>query len=292
MQNGFLCLLSNERKIDGTVGSGVVKMAVKFATIASGSSGNSIFIGTEYTKILIDAGLSGKKIQAGLSDIGVTGDEIDGIFVTHEHIDHIHGIGILSRRFNIPIYATEGTWKYMPSSVGKIKPENKIVISKEKDFTFKDLNIKPYAIPHDAAEPVGYSVMTDKFKISVATDIGHVTEEIMDNIKDCDLLLLESNHDIDMLKSGTYPYQLKKRILGENGHLSNDTAGKLLAWVICQNSKLKNVFLGHLSKENNTPLTAFETVRGILDGYDIEIGKEFNLYLAARDKVEKLIELA
>lgn len=266
-------------------------MAVKFATIASGSSGNSIFAGTKSTKILIDAGLSGKKIQKGLSDIGVKGEEIDGIFITHEHIDHIHGAGILSRRFDIPIYATEGTWKGMLSSIGKIKPENMRIISKNKSFEFKDLIIKPYSIPHDAIEPVGYSVMADRFKISVATDIGHVTEEIMENIKDCDLLLLESNHDIDMLKNGTYPYPLKKRILGENGHLSNDTAGKLLAWVICQNSRLRNVFLGHLSKENNTPVTAFETVKGILDEYNIETGKEVNLYLASRDKVERLIEL-
>ncbi len=266
-------------------------MAVKFATIASGSSGNSVFIGTENTNILIDAGLSGKKIQSGLSEIGVSGGDIDGIFVTHEHIDHVQGVGILSRRFGIPVYATEGTWRNMPGSVGDISLDNKRIISKKEDFVIKDLAIKPYPIPHDATEPVGYSVMSDKFKISVATDIGHVTEEIMENVKDCDLLLLESNHDVHMLEYGTYPYPLKRRILGNNGHLSNETAGKLLAWVICQNQKLKNVFLGHLSKENNTPETAYNTVKGILDGYGIETGKEFNLYMAARFGVERLIEL-
>ncbi len=266
-------------------------MAVKFATIASGSSGNSLFIGTENTKILIDAGLSGKMIQSGLSEIGVSGGDIDGIFVTHEHIDHIKGIGVLSRRFGIPVYATEGTWRNMPDSVGVISEGNKRVISEKKDFIVKDLCIRPYSIPHDAAQPVGYSVMTDKFKISAATDIGHITEEIMENIKDCDLLLLESNHDVFMLENGTYPISLKKRILGKKGHLSNETAGKLLAWIICQNIKLKNVFLGHLSKENNTPETAFNTVKEILDGYGIEPGKEFNLYMAARFGVERLIEL-
>lgn len=267
-------------------------MAVQFATIASGSSGNSVFIGTEHTKILIDAGLSGKKVQAGLESIGVSGKELDGIFVTHEHIDHVQGVGILSRRFDIPVYATMGTWNAMPSSVGEIKEKNKKVVYSNENCVVNDLCISPYSIPHDAVEPVGYSVLTEKFKVSVATDIGHVTETIMENIKDCDLLLLESNHDIDMLKNGDYPYPLKKRILGENGHLSNETAGKLLAWVICQNSKLRNVFLGHLSKENNTPATAYETVSGILEQYDIQAGKEFNLYMAARYGVEKLIKLA
>jgi len=266
-------------------------MAVKFATIASGSSGNSVFLGTEHTKILIDAGLSGKKIQTGLSEIGVSGGDIDGIFVTHEHIDHVQGVGVLSRRFNIPVYATEGTWRNMPDSVGDISDENKKVVSEKGNIIINDLSVKPYSIPHDAAQPVGYGVMTDKFKISVATDIGHVTEEIMENIKDCDLLLLESNHDVCMLENGTYPYPLKKRILGDNGHLSNETAGKLLAWLICQNIKLKNVFLGHLSRENNTPETAFNTVKGILEGYGIETGKEFNLYLAARFGVDRIIKL-
>ncbi len=265
-------------------------MAVEFATIASGSSGNSVYFGTEYTKILIDAGLSGKKIQNGLKDIGVLGSDIDGIFVTHEHIDHVAGIGVLSRRFNIPVYATEGTWNCMPSSVGKIESENKRVISKNEKCVINDLCVTPYAIPHDAGQPVGYNVMTEKFKVSIATDIGHVTEEIMENIKDCDLLLLESNHDVEMLKNGDYPYPLKQRILGKKGHLSNETAGKLLAWVICQNSKLKNVFLGHLSKENNTPKTAYNTVKDILEGYDIKTNVDFNLYLAARYGVERIIK--
>ena len=265
-------------------------MAAEFATVASGSSGNCVYFGTENTKILIDAGLSGKKIQDGLAEIGVSGSDIDCVFVTHEHIDHVAGIGVLSRRFDIPVFATEGTWKCMPSSVGKIKDENKRIIEHNKQCVIHDLCVIPYSIPHDAAEPVGYNILTEKFKVSVATDIGHVTEEIMENIKDCDLLLLESNHDIDMLKEGDYPYYLKRRILGEKGHLSNETAGKLLAWVICQNSKLKNVFLGHLSKENNTPKVAYDTVKRILSDYNIEAGRDFNLFLAQRYGVGRLIK--
>jgi len=267
---------------------GVILLA-EFAAIASGSSGNSIYFGSGRTKILIDAGLSGKKIQDALKDIGVSGKDISGIFVTHEHIDHVKGIGVLSRRFDIPVYATEGTWNAMPSSVGEIKPQNKRLVFENTEIVINDLRVKPYSIPHDALEPVGYSVSVDNFKASVATDIGHVTENIMENIKDCDLLLLESNHDIDMLKNGTYPYPLKKRILGKNGHLSNDMAGKLLAWAVCQNSKLRNVFLGHLSKENNTPDTAYSTVSNILGEYGIVPGNDFNLYLAPRYGVERVI---
>lgn len=267
-------------------------MAARFATIASGSSGNSAFLETGHTKILIDAGLSGKKILSGLFELGVKGEDIDGIFISHEHIDHVRGAGVLSRKFGTPVFATEGTWKNMPGSVGDIRPEKRRVISPRGETVIKDLLIKPYSIPHDAEEPVGFGFITDKFKISTATDIGHVTEEVMENIKECDLLLLESNHDVQMLKNGSYPYPLKERILGKEGHLSNETAGKLLAWIICQNAKLKNVFLGHLSIENNTPETAFETVKGILDGMGIETGKEFNLYTAARFGTDRVIELS
>ncbi len=267
-------------------------MGVEFATIASGSSGNSIYIGTDSTKILIDAGLSGKKIQDGLSDIGVCGNDIDGIFVTHEHIDHVQGIGVLSRRFDIPVYATAGTWKAMPACIGELKEKNKRFVYSDEACVINDICIRPYDIPHDAAEPVGYSIFAEKFKISAATDIGHVTECVMENIKDSDLLLLESNHDVDMLKNGDYPYHLKKRILGNNGHLSNETAGKLLAWAVSESKSLQHVFLGHLSKENNTPAAAYNTVRAVLDEYDIRTGDFLNIYVAARYGVERTIKLA
>lgn len=264
-------------------------MAVEFATIASGSSGNSVYIGTKHTKILIDAGLSGKKIEQGLKDLNLTGYDLSAIFVTHEHIDHVDGVGVLSRRYNLPIYATEGTWHCMPSKVGAIAEKNKFYVYNEENCIINDLCIHPFSIPHDAAEPVGYSIRVDNCKIAVATDMGHVTKTVLENLRDCNAILIESNHDVEMLKTGSYPYQLKQRVLGNNGHLSNETAGKLLACIM--NDKLSYAFLGHLSAENNTPSLAFSTVKNILNEYGIEIGTYLNLFLAPRYGVENPVSI-
>lgn len=264
-------------------------MAAEFATIASGSSGNCIYIRSKNAKILVDAGLSGKKIENVLRSLDLKGSDIDAIFVTHEHNDHIDGVGVMSRRYDLPIYATEGTWQAMPNKVGRIEEKNRRVVKGNESCILKDLCIKPFDIPHDAAEPVGYNIFADSKKISIATDIGHVTRTVLDNIKDTDILLLESNHDVNMLKNGFYTYQLKQRILGKNGHLSNDTAGKLLACVM--SDKLKYAVLGHLSKENNTPELAYRTVSKILTSYGIEIGTYLQLFLAPRYGVERLIKL-
>lgn len=264
-------------------------MSFQFATIASGSSGNCLYTGSEHTKILIDAGISGKKVTDSLNQIGVTGFDIDGIFVTHEHSDHIQGVGILSRKYNIPIYATKGTWEGMESSIGNIKPHNIKYVYNDEEIVLNDLVIKPFKIPHDANEPMAYSIYTDKHKLTLATDMGHITKGILDNLKDSDALILESNHDIKMLQEGDYPYHLKQRILGKNGHLSNELAGKVLACVM--SGKLKNVFLAHLSRDNNTPNKAFTTVSDILKEYDIEIGTYLNVEIAPREGLKNLVEL-
>ncbi|MCC8014094.1 MAG: MBL fold metallo-hydrolase [Eubacterium sp.] len=264
-------------------------MSLQFATIASGSSGNCVFIGSEHTKILIDAGLSGKCIEAGLNAIGCQGSDIDALFLTHEHDDHIKGAGIFSRRFGTPIYATCGTWNGGEYKMGKIKPYLKNVISGGESLVINDLCVKAFDIPHDANEPVGYNIMTDKHKISVATDIGHVTKTVMDGIAESNVLLLESNHDVDMLKNGPYPEPLKRRIYGEKGHLSNDTAGKLLACSMW--GSLSHVRLGHLSLENNTEELAFETVKAILERYKIKVGTYLDVAVAARSRVSEVIEL-
>ena len=151
-------------------------MSVKFCTIASGSSGNSTFVGTEYTKILIDAGLSGKRITESLSSLQVMGNDIDALFITHEHIDHIKGAGVLSRKFDIPIYATQGTWEAMENQIGKIAPKNKRFVYTEEQCVINDICLQPFSIPHDAKEPVGYSIATENHKITLATDLGHITE--------------------------------------------------------------------------------------------------------------------
>jgi phosphoribosyl 1,2-cyclic phosphodiesterase len=262
-------------------------MAFKFCSIASGSSGNSIYVGNNNTHILIDAGLSGKKVQQGLKDIDVAGEDINAIFITHEHSDHIKGAGILSRRFNIPIYATAGTWAGMEGQLGDISQENKKVIVKGQECVVEDLCVRAYEIPHDANEPVGYNIMSDRFKVTVATDIGHITDTLIDNIKGSDALLLEANHDINMLKVGSYPYYLKQRILGDYGHLSNESSAELLCKVV--DSKLKHVLLGHLSQENNFPELAFETVAGILKANGIQLGTYLNMGMAPRSQCSQVI---
>lgn len=264
-------------------------MRLEFCTIASGSSGNCAYIGSEHTRILIDAGISGKKIMEGLAELGLTGEQIDALFITHEHVDHIRGAGVLSRRFDIPIFATADTWAAMEDSLGRIAPGNKRIVYADEMCPINDLCVKPFAIPHDAAEPVGYSVFAGKKKLTLATDIGHVTDTIRENIEDSELLLLESNHDVDMLKRGSYPWHLKQRILGEKGHLSNTAAGELLTEVM--SGKLKYVFLGHLSEENNNPHLAYETVEEILHNRHIEVGTHLKMDMASRFRNGVRVEL-
>ncbi len=264
-------------------------MAIEFTTLASGSSGNCVYIGTENTKILIDAGLSGVKIENALKDINIGPDTLDAIFVTHEHADHVDGVGILSRRYNLPVYATEGTWSNMPQKVGEIATKNKKIVYADENIILNDLYLTPFAMPHDAKEPVSYSVHWGNIKIAVATDIGHVTKNVIENIRHADALVLESNHDITMLKNGTYPYPLKERVLGKYGHLSNETSAKLLACVM--NDKLRNVFLAHISKENNTPDLAYLTVKNTLEEFGIKVKKDVNLHIAKDYGITEIIKL-
>lgn len=264
-------------------------MAVKFCSIASGSSGNSIYVGTEHTRILFDAGLSGKRIQQGLKELQVDGGQIDALFITHEHTDHIKGAGILSRRFDIPIFATQGTWDAMENKLGSVAPKNKRFVYNGENCVVNDICIHPFEIPHDAAEPVGYSIIAEKYKMTIATDLGHVTDVIRENIIDSDVLLLEANHDIEMLKNGAYPWSLKQRILGEQGHISNVTAGELLSEVIT--GKMKHVFLGHLSAENNLPFLAYKTVEKILNKEHIKVGTYFKMDMALRHCNSRMVEL-
>ena len=255
-------------------------MSLNFCTLTSGSSGNSVFIGTEYTKLLIDAGLSGKRIIEGLSFLDIPGNKIDALFVTHEHIDHTKGVGILSRKFDIPIYATPGTWEAMEGQIGKIAPKNRQYIYPEERCIINDICINPFAIPHDASEPVGYNIEAENHKITIATDLGHITKTIKESIFDSEILLLEANHDEQMVKNSSYPYELQERILGKQGHLSNKTAGNLLCDVISE--KLSYVFLGHLSEENNSPNLAYKTVKNILQKEKIQVGKQLQLEVAPR----------
>ncbi|MDV4150786.1 MBL fold metallo-hydrolase [Clostridium sp. AL.422] len=261
---------------------------MKFCSLYSGSSGNSIFIASENARILIDAGLPGKKIDEALKTIGEDPKTLDGIFVTHEHSDHIKGIGVLSRKYDIPIYANADTWNVMESLIGKIKEHNIKIMDRRSTMFIKDLDIISFNIPHDAVAPVGYTVHCKGKKASVTTDFGIYTEEIRDNIKDSEVILLESNHDVNMLKFGPYPYTLKRRILSEVGHLSNEDCGKAIVDLIRYKSN-KRIILGHLSGTNNHPDLAFETVSGVLRENNIIQKEDIDLTMANRHNPSDII---
>ncbi len=262
---------------------------VTFCSLFSGSSGNALYFASNNTKVLIDCGVSGKRIAASLENIGVNAEEIDAILVTHEHGDHIQAVGVMSRRYNIPIYANTGTWAGMEKSIGKIKLENIRYFDTYKDFCINDIGILPFSIPHDAIDPVGYSFYTENRKVSIATDMGHINSKLISNMEGSQLILLESNHDEEMLKCGSYPYYLKQRILGEKGHLSNEMAAEFASYMV---DKGTNTFvLGHLSKENNFPELAYRTVYNTLTDKNIVVGEDILLDVAARESASKVYKL-
>lgn len=256
-------------------------MSVFLSPLFSGSSGNAILAGSERTKILIDAGISCKRIEEALLSIGENISGIKGILITHEHSDHIAGIRVLSKKHNIPVYANERTWEACEKKL-EVSPHLTRVISKN-DFYINDLLIEPFELPHDAADPVGYCVSSGARKVAVATDLGYFPKTVEYKLHSCDLVLLEANHDLDMLLSGSYPYMLKERIRSRRGHLSNDDAGE--AAVKLADAGVTSILLGHLSRENNSEPLAFRTVTDALISGGITPGKDFKLGLAFRDRV-------
>ncbi|PNT90808.1 MBL fold metallo-hydrolase [Clostridium thermosuccinogenes] len=262
---------------------------IKFCSLFSGSSGNSLYIEANGTKILIDAGLSGKRIIQALNSIGEQPSEISAVLVTHEHSDHIRGVGILSRKFNIPVYANEKTWDAMGTQIGPINADNMRCFTTGKEFEIGNLCIKPFPIPHDASEPVGFNFFAENKKVTTATDIGHITKEVLESLIRSDLVLLESNHDIEMLKVGPYPWPLKRRILGDRGHLSNEMAGKVAVHMAQRGTR--KFLLGHLSKENNFPELAYQTVYNALSEQKIKVGSDVTLEVAMRDYTGSVITL-
>lgn len=265
---------------------------MRLCSIASGSSGNCIYVGTEQTHMLVDVGISGKKIEAGLHTLDLTAKEIDGILLTHEHSDHIKSVGVLARKHHIPVYATAGTLYALKqmSCIGKMPEGIFHEIQEDEDFTVKDVTIHPFSIPHDAVQPVGYRLQCGKHSVGIATDLGEYNEYIVNNLQNLEVLLLEANHDIRMLQAGKYPYYLKQRILGNKGHLSNENAGKLLCRLL--HDHLKMVFLGHLSKDNNYEKLAYETVRTeIMMGNHLYQPYDFKIQVAKRDMLSELVTI-
>lgn len=265
---------------------------MRMVSIASGSSGNCIYIGSEKTHILVDAGISNKRIEKGLNELGVKGSELNGVLITHEHSDHIKGLGVLARKYGLPIYSAKETLEEISAvkSLGDFPKELFCPICPDVDFMIGDLEIKPFRIDHDAANPVAYRIQHGRKSAAVATDMGHYSQYIIDHLQGLDAVLLESNHDVRMLEAGPYPYYLKRRILGDHGHLSNETAGRLLNCILHDN--LKHIFLGHLSKENNYEELAYETVRlEITQGDGPYTAADFPISVARRDEMSGIVTI-
>lgn len=264
---------------------------MRFQIFASGSSGNCSYLGSESTHLLFDAGISRKRTQEELEKLGITFSDLNGIFITHEHADHIQGLSMIMKKYDLPVYATKGTIDAI-LKMDKFKDFGKdrfIEVKSDEPTTVGDLVVNPMTISHDAAEPVGYRIYYGRKKACICTDLGTYTPYTVECLKDADILLLEANYDLHMLQTGPYPYPLKMRISSKVGHLSNDASGNLLDCVL--NNHMKAIFLGHLSQENNLPELAFETVRIAVNardnGYEAD---ELPLYVAKRKQASRLID--
>jgi phosphoribosyl 1,2-cyclic phosphodiesterase len=252
-----------------------------FCPLASGSKGNCVYLGTGQTKILIDAGISAKAIQARLSEINVDLADIDAILITHEHSDHIQGLKILAYKLGIPVLANHDTAKGIVDTFHDC-PKFKI-FSTGETFEFGDLEIHPFSIQHDTLDPVAFTIRLDNLKLGFCTDLGFVTTLVQNQLKECDYLYVESNHQPSMVHASPRPMIYKQRVLSRSGHLSNEACGNLLAQVY--NPKLKHVHLAHLSSECNSPVTALQVVKGILE----ENGIHLDLCIAPQDKISRAI---
>lgn len=247
--------------------------------LASGSTGNAIFLDFEHTKILVDAGISTRRIKNSLAALGTDIEELDGVFITHEHRDHVSGLPTMTKKYNVPIYASSDTWHAMycrsviPDSCCK-RLTNSLMIGQVK--------VEPFSISHDAADPVGFRFYNGNTKCSVVTDIGFVTDAVKEAIALSDVLVLECNHDLDMLENGAYPWHLKRRIKSNRGHLSNLDAAWTLAGL--KRKPSMQVFLAHMSKENNDPELARSTVNAILQEQGCRVSSEIALHVTYPDR--------
>ena len=261
-----------------------------FCSLYSGSSGNSLLVETDHTKLLIDAGVSSKKIENALLDINVEPSSLDGILITHEHSDHVQGLGTFSKKFNLPVFVNQETLDAMPKQRDKINTNQIKTFQISDHFSIGDLEIKPFSIPHDAANPCGFNICKGNKKISIATDIGHMTNDILKRLEESLFIMLEANYDPEVLRCSSYPFPLKSRIAGPTGHLSNEMAGKTISYLL--QSGLKNAMLGHLSKESNFPELAYQTVMDELLENHSSSKDLFNLNVASRDCHSKLISIS
>lgn len=252
-----------------------------FTTLASGSSGNAALVSCGNTHVLLDAGISAKRITAGLKSLGIAPEALAAVLITHEHHDHISGLQVLTKRLRLPVVTSGPTGRqlcyrvpFMDDLIRQQEPGTGIQLG--------DLWIESFPTPHDAAGSVGYSITGGGHRVVLCTDLGYVTDQVKQAVRGCDLLVCEANHDEDWVRSGPYPYHLKARILGDRGHLSNE-AGAALACAAVEGGT-QTVVLAHLSAENNTPVRAYDTVHAALSGRGVAVGRDVTLEVAPRSE--------
>jgi phosphoribosyl 1,2-cyclic phosphodiesterase len=250
---------------------------VKVCLLASGSSGNSIYVQNGSTGVLVDAGLTGKQIEERLQGVGVDPARLQGIVVSHEHVDHIKGVGVLARRYGFPVWMTQGT---LDASKEIFRGSERVrIIDNDEVFHIGDLAFQPFQLPHDAADPVNFVVSDGDSQVAIATDMGTVTELIYQRLRKANFVVIEANYDRKLLMDGPYPWDLKKRISGRHGHLSNDGAGAALCRLAEEG--VQQAVLAHLSDQNNRPELARQTCRDMLEEHGI---RRFAMSVATQEK--------
>lgn len=241
---------------------------LRFSILASGSSGNAMVVENGEARLLIDAGLSARRIEMLMEQMETSCTRLDAVLVTHEHADHIQGLGALARRYNVPVYANARTWEAMEKKVGELKPEQRKTFQTGETLDFGLLQVTSFEVSHDAAEPVGFSFTQGDSKVCLMTDMGYVSPNVKEAAAEADVLIIECNHDTEMLRAGRYPWNVKRRILGDLGHLSNDAAAEALTELLSE--KTQKVYLAHLSRDHNMLELARMTVRQRLEESGIE----------------------
>lgn len=246
------------------------------SVLASGSTGNATYIETPRTKLLVDAGLSGKRVEDLLKGIDREAKDLDAILVTHEHSDHIKGVGVLARRYDLPIYANEATWQAMEPKLGKLSDDQKMIFQKDRMKIFGDLDVASFGVSHDAIDPQFYTFCKDNKRFVILTDTGYVNDYMRGYLDNADAYLVEANHDVEMLRFGSYPWHLKQRILGDKGHLSNEDGGIAMSELV--GDRTKRIYLGHLSQENNMKNVARQSVEEVLIARETGVNFDFHLF--------------
>ncbi len=266
-------------------------MELSFCSFASGSSGNCYLIKSRETAILVDAGISARRTLKSICDVGLKREDIKGIFVTHEHRDHVNGIYSLTKQNpEWKVYANIETGELMkPKRI--YRDEQLCCFQNGKIIHIEDISVKSMRISHDAVNPVCYSIKCGNSKIMILTDTGFVSKKVIRAMADADLIVLEANHEVNMVKTGSYPYSLKRRILSNKGHLSNEEAGNLLVEAMSLNDKYRQIFLAHLSEENNFPELAMQTVVNILEENKFYKGRHFDIKVMSRNCISGVTEV-